>query len=69
LRAGFEVRIDNHWNATRGTGAAHSAFLRDLARRVIDRLDIFRTVLGPAYPGHRNHFHLDCAPYRVVEVF
>ena len=46
-----------------------AADLADLARRVIARPEVFRTVLGPAYPGHHNHFHLDCAPYRVVEVF
>ena len=69
LRGRFEVKLDPHWSATRGTGALHSAFLRDLARRVIARPDIFRVVLGPAWPGHKNHFHLDCAPYRMVEVF
>jgi hypothetical protein len=24
---------------------------------------------GPAWPGHKNHLHLYCAPYRVVAVF
>jgi len=37
--------------------------------RLIGRQDLFRVVLGPAWPGHHNHFHLDFAPYRVVEVF
>jgi hypothetical protein len=69
LRGRFEVKLDPHWDATRGAGAVHSAFLRDLARRLIARTDIFRAVLGPAWPGHKNHFHLDCAPYRMVEVF
>ena len=69
LRGRFEVKVEQHWNATRGTGALHSAFLRDLAQRLIDRPDIFRAVLGPAWPGHKNHFHLDCAPFRIIEVF
>ena len=69
LRGRFEVMLVPHWTATRGTGALHSAFLRDLARRLIARTDIFRAVLGPAWPGHKNHFHLDCAPYRMAEVF
>jgi hypothetical protein len=69
LRSGFEVKLVPHWTATRGTGAVHSAFLRELARRLIARTDIFRAVLGPAWPGHKNHFHLDCAPYRMTEVF
>jgi hypothetical protein len=69
LRRAQAVRLDQHWNATRGPGATHSAFLRALAQRLIDRPDLFRVVLGPAWPGHHNHFHLDFAPYRVVEVF
>ncbi len=69
LRAGFVVRLDKHWKATRGANALHSAFLRELARRVIAEPDLFRVVLGPAWPGHHNHFHLDMAPYRMVEVF
>ena len=69
LKRGFSVRLDQHWNARRGAGATHSEFLRALARKLIDRPDLFRVVLGPAWPGHHNHFHLDFAPYRVVEVF
>jgi hypothetical protein len=69
LRARFEVRLDRHWNATRGAGAVHRAFLHTLARAVLARPDLFRVVLGPAWPGHHNHFHLDAAPYRVTEVF
>jgi hypothetical protein len=68
LRRAFEVRLEKHWSAT-GTGAVHAAFLRDLATRLIERPDVFPVVLGPAWPGHHNHFHLDHAPYRVVEVF
>jgi hypothetical protein len=69
LRGCFEVTVEKHWSATRGAGAVHSAFLRDLAQRLIDRTDIFRAVLGPAWPGHKNHLHLDCAPFRMIEVF
>jgi hypothetical protein len=69
LRRGFSVRIDAHWNATRGAGALHARFLRELAARLIERRDLFRCVLGPAFPGHHNHLHLDFAPYRVVDVF
>lgn len=69
LKRGFSVRLEQHWKAQRGAGAAHSVFLRALALRLIDRPDLFRVVLGPAWPGHHNHFHLDFAPYRVVEVF
>lgn len=69
LRRGFGVRVDAHWNGRRGPAAVHAEFLRELARRLIARPDLFSVVLGPAWPGHHNHLHLDRAPYRVVEVF
>ena len=69
LRHGFTVRLDRHWNAMRGAGAVHRRFWHTLAQRLIEREDLFRVVLGPAWPGHRNHLHLDCAPYRVIGVF
>lgn len=68
LRRGFQVRVLSHWEA-KGEGQLHSRFLRALAQALIDRPDVFHVVLGPAWPGHKNHFHLDHAPYRVVEVF
>lgn len=69
LRGAFKVRLLDHWTGRGATNAYHSRFLRELATRLIDRRDMFRGILGPAWPGHRNHFHLDMAPYRVVEVF
>jgi hypothetical protein len=69
LRSRFTVRLDRHWNATRGPSAVHRGFLHALGQRLIEREDLFRVVLGPAWPGHHNHFHLDAAPYRVTEVF
>jgi hypothetical protein len=68
LRAGFQVRLLTHWDG-KGVAEHHSRFLRALAQALIDRPDVFHVVLGPAWPGHKNHFHLDHAPYRVVEVF
>jgi hypothetical protein len=69
LQQGFDARIDQHWDARSGAGEVHRDFLRTLARRVIERPDTFSVVLGPAYPGHKNHLHLDRAPYRLVAVF
>jgi hypothetical protein len=68
LRRAFQVRLVSHWNA-KGVAHTHGRFLRALAQAVIARPDVFHVVLGPAWPGHKNHFHLDHAPYRVVEVF
>lgn len=69
LRGGFQVRIADHWTGRGKLNAYHSRFLREVATRLIERRDLFRGILGPAWPGHHNHFHLDMAPYRVVEVF
>lgn len=71
LRRAFQVRLLQHWDSKGQSeaNALHSRFLRALAQAVIDRPDVFHVVLGPAWPGHKNHFHLDHAPYRVVEVF
>ena len=68
LRRAFEVRLERHWDKG-GKDAPHAAFLKELAERIIARPDVFHVVLGPAWPGHKNHFHFDHAPYRVVEVF
>ena len=67
LRRPFRVRLLRHWNASSRSGEIHSRFLRTVARRVAARRDIFRVVLGPGYPGHSNHFHFDCGPWRMVE--
>ncbi len=69
LKRAFKVRLAHHWTKTSGVGAVHARFLRTLARRLIARQDIFRVLLGPSYPGHKNHFHFDCAPWRLVDVF
>jgi len=68
FKRGFQVRMEQHWDA-HGKAAFHATFLRTLAQRIIARPDVFRVILGPSWPGHKNHLHLDHAPYRVVEVF
>jgi hypothetical protein len=66
----FKVRMEDHWEGGRREVAKlHERFLRTLARRLVERQDIFRVLLGPAWPGHRDHFHFDMAPYRVVAIF
>ena len=69
LRRAFSVRLIRHWHGGKGAAAVHGRFLRLLAQRLIARPDIFRVLLGPAYPGHKDHFHFDCSPWRLVEVF
>jgi hypothetical protein len=66
LRRPFQVSLAD-WQATPRTPRAR--FLDTLARRLVARRDIFRVLLGPAYPGHKGHFHFDVAPYRVVSIW
>lgn len=63
-RGSFEVRVGKHWK----DGSDRARFLGLVAERLIADGD-FRVILGPSYPGHQDHFHLDMAPYRVIDVF
>ncbi len=67
LRRGFKVRVDSHWDSKKGVGALHAKFLHTLTDRLLED-DVFRVLLGPAFPGHQDHFHFDLAPYRLVSL-
>lgn len=67
LRRPFQVRIEKHWDA-KGKLAPQAAFLQALAQRIIASPEVFHVILGPDWPGHHNHFHLDHAPYRMVKI-
>jgi hypothetical protein len=68
LQGAFEVRVRDHWRA-RGDAVvqAHAEFLDQLTRELLAR-DTFRTLLGPAHPGHADHFHFDMAPQHYVDL-
>jgi hypothetical protein len=68
LRRAFRVTVLDHWTPKRDDAVSrlHRRFLVELTDRLVARGDIFRVLLGPAYPGHKDHFHFDCAPYRLV---
>lgn len=68
LRRPFAVKLKQHWSADQGADAVHARFLRAVADQLLARPDIFRVMLGPAYPGHKDHFHFDCAPWRLIEI-
>ncbi len=68
FRRPFNVSLLKDWNATSTAGAYRSTFLKELAKSLIARDDIFSVLLGPAYPGHKNHFHFDCANYALVSI-
>ena len=57
-----------HWNSSKTYNGLHQKFLRKIGKEMIER-KMFRVILGPAYPGHKNHFHIDMAPYEVISVF
>ena len=68
LKKAFVVQIYSHWNQSKKNGGLHQKFLHTVAKRMIER-DLFRVQLGPAFPNHKDHFHLDMAPYRLVSIF
>ncbi len=63
----FRVSIEDHWHADRGVGAYHAAFFARLRERLADAPDLFGVMLGPSYPGHSRHLHLDRAPWKFVQ--
>lgn len=68
LLGGFQVRVEQHWNATGDAqSATHAYFLAELTRELVAR-DVFRTLLGPAHPDHDDHFHFDMAPWNYVHL-
>jgi hypothetical protein len=65
---GFDVRVEQHWKARWGAlERQHARFLDELTRTLIER-DVFRTLLGPAHPDHKDHFHFDMAPEHFVHL-
>jgi extensin-like protein len=68
LAGELEVRVDRHWKA-KGDPLVerHARFLSELTDE-LDARRIFRTLLGPAHPDHKDHFHFDMAPHRYVKL-
>jgi hypothetical protein len=68
MARGFAVRVDEHWDAAPGSRfAPHAAFLHALCARLVGERDLFRVMLGPSYPGHKNHLHFDRSPIEYVQ--
>ncbi len=68
LHGSQQVRVVRHWRSERPADATHRAFLHDLGRALVAARHVFRVVLGPGYPGHEDHLHLDCSPWRLVDI-
>jgi hypothetical protein len=68
LQTAFQVNLLEHWSANDHAGMPHRNFLRALAARLAARPDIFRVLLGPDAPGHKNHFHFDMGQVPQVDL-
>ena len=64
LRRPFRISIKEHWIPSRERDGVHAAFLHRLAEELRRRPDIFRGIVGPPRPRHRDHLHLDASPWR-----
>ena len=66
LKNGRTVEVERDWvPAEKPAATAAAQFLRRLARRLYDE-KVFSVVLTPSFDAHhKNHLHLDGAPYTV----
>src|SRR5262249_42039662 len=66
LRNGRRVIVERDWvRAEKPAAGAAAQFLRRLTRRLYDE-KVFSVVLTPSFDSHhKNHLHLDGAPYTV----
>lgn len=62
------INVKEHFRSAASQHEKHRKFLETLVIKLIAR-EVFRVYLGPAWPGHHNHFHFDYAPYELQEVF
>lgn len=64
MRRGFSITILEHWTPRRPRDAYHAQFLHKLTDALRVRPWIFRGIVGPPRPRHRDHLHLDASPWR-----
>lgn len=62
----FRTTVEEHWEAREGTAAYHARFFSRLRERLEAEPELFGVMLGPSYPAHDKHLHLDRAPIRFV---
>lgn len=61
------VTVLGDWNGGRGNKATHQVFLHKLILELIKN-DVFTLYLGPGFPGHEDHFHLDMSNFRMIDL-
>lgn len=64
MRRGFNITVLEHWTPRRARDGYHAEFLHRLTDALRVRPDIFRGIVGPPRPRHRDHLHLDASPWR-----
>ncbi len=69
VQRAFTVSMSKHWKPRKPADQIHKEFLHLLAKRIIAEPRLFRVILGPADPKHHDHFHVDMAPFRIINVF
>jgi hypothetical protein len=62
LRRSFRIRVATDYRETRGIAMLHARFFQLVRARLIEEPHL-SGVLGPGYPGHEDHFHIDVAPW------
>lgn len=63
----FRTTVEDHWGAAEGAAAYHAHFFDRLRERLEAEPELFGVMLGPSYPAHDKHLHLDRSPYRFVQ--
>ncbi len=63
MRRGFRITVLEHWGPRRRRDRYHADFFHRLADEITQGT-IFRGIVGPPRPRHRDHLHLDASPWR-----
>ncbi len=64
LQRPFIIDVGRHWKPGSPRETLQSEFLHALLERLRREPDIVRGILGPPHKRHRQHVHLDAAPWR-----
>lgn len=67
LQRRFSVDVRRHYRATSGLDATHARFFQLVRARLIAAPEL-SGVLGPGYPGHEDHVHIDLAPWTLTYI-
>lgn len=62
IRGAFSVTVARSWDDPAAGAGLHARFLRELITELRSQ-QVFRGLIGPSDPRHRDHFHLDGGPW------